>query len=127
MNNEPQVIEAEPPELSEDALADKFTSLHKNSLRYTAALGKYHRLSETAPSGSVWKPDTQLSTLSDIRKLVRAEATGAAPAKQIKLCSTATVYAVEKLAKTDQRTAMRVEQWDSNTMLLNTPSGLIDL
>jgi putative DNA primase/helicase len=37
------------------------------------------------------------------------------------------VSAVERLAKSDRRLAATIEQWDSATMLLNTPGAVIDL
>lgn len=123
----PPEVAAAPP-FSEDALALQFTERHKNDLRFTAELGKYHRLSRTPEGGALWGRDTILRTFSEVRELIREESvlTDSA-AKQSKICSATTVSAVEKLVRFDQRTAMTVEQWDASTMMLNTPSGLIDL
>jgi P4 family phage/plasmid primase-like protien len=60
--------------------------------------------------------------------LTREESAGIdSAAKQSKMCSAATVSAIERLVRMDQRTAMEVESWDRNMMLLNTPAGEIDL
>ncbi len=116
------------PPFSEDALALAYTERHKDDLRFTAEIGKYHRLIRTEDSGVCWQRDTVLRTFSEVRELIREESlTVESAAKQSKLCTAATVSAVEKLVRFDQRTAMTVEQWDANTMLLNTPSGLIGL
>lgn len=121
-------IKAEAPPLSEDDLALKFTERHKNDLRYTAEVGKWHRLSRTNEGGAVWLPENKMTAFSDVRKLVRDEAgENGTPGRLNKLCSAATISAVEKLAKSDQRTAMTAEEWDSRPMILNTPSGIIDL
>ena len=116
------------PPFSEDALALAYTDRHLNDLRYTAELGRYHRLTRLAEGGCTWVRDTILRTFSEVRLLTREESllTDSA-AKQSKLCSAAVISAVERLVRMDQRTAMEIEQWDRNTMSLNTPAGLVDL
>ena len=47
------------------------------------------------------------------------EASGIASAK--------TVYAVERLARSDRRLAATIDQWDTDPWQLNTPQGVIDL
>jgi putative DNA primase/helicase len=44
-----------------------------------------------------------------------------------RIASGATVYAVERLARSDRRHAATVDQWDANPWLLNTPGGVVDL
>lgn len=123
---QPQMVTA--PPFSEDALALTYSERNKQDLRYTAEIGKYHRLTRTAEGGLCWQRDTVLRTFSEVRELIREESlTVESAAKQNKLCTAATVSAVEKLVRFDQRTAMTIEQWDSNSMVLNTPTGLIDL
>ena len=43
------------------------------------------------------------------------------------IASAKTVYAVERLARSDLRLAAVVDQWDRDPWLLNTPNGVIDL
>jgi putative DNA primase/helicase len=116
------------PQFSEDALALHFTERHKDELRYTAELGKYHRLSRTVEGGAVWERDTVLRTYDEIRQLTREESMLTdSSTKQNRLCAAATISAVEHLVRFDQRTTMTIDQWDRNNMALNTPAGLIDL
>lgn len=122
----PELVTA--PLYSEDSLALQFTDRHQNDLRFTAELGKYHRLSRTLAGGVVWEKDTILRTFSEVRDLIREESMLApSPAKQNRLCSAATVSAVEKLVRCDSRTAMTVDMWDAEDMVINTPSGVVDL
>lgn len=121
-------IQAVAPQYSEDALALRFTETHTHDLRFTAELGKYHRLIRTDEGGAFWERDTVLRTFDEIRQLAREESmlTDSA-AKQSRLCSAATISAVEHLVRSDQRTAMTIDKWDSHGMLLNTTAGVVDL
>src|SRR5262249_50744811 len=49
------------------------------------------------------------------------------PKQRRLIASAKTVSAVERLASTDRRIAGRIDQFDSDPWLLNTPSGTIDL
>lgn len=121
-------IQAVAPAHSEDALALRFTSAHENDLRYTAESGRYHRLTRTTEGGAFWERDSVLRTFDEIRQLAREESMLTdSQTKQSRLCSAATISAVERLIRADQRTAMTVEQWDSHAMLLNTTGGTVDL
>lgn len=116
------------PPFSEDALALAYTDKHLDDMRYTAEVGKYHRLLRTPAGGCVWQRDTILRTFSEIRQLTREESASIdSSAKQNKICSAATISAIERLVRMDQRTAMEVDSWDKSTMLLNTPAGEMDL
>jgi putative DNA primase/helicase len=43
------------------------------------------------------------------------------------IASAKTVAAVERLARADRRIAATIDQWDRDPLLLNTPSGVVDL
>jgi putative DNA primase/helicase len=43
------------------------------------------------------------------------------------IASAKTVYAVERLARSDRRLAATVDQWDADPWQLNTPDGVVDL
>lgn len=43
------------------------------------------------------------------------------------IASAKTVYAIERLARSDRQLAATVDQWDADPWLLNTPDGAIDL
>src|SRR5450755_4213329 len=116
------------PEFSEDSLSLLYTGRHLDDLRFTPELGKYHRLSRTDAGGVCWNRDTVCRTFSEIRDLVREQSMLVEKeGRQSRLCSAATISAVERLCRFDQKTVMTVDRWDENTMVLNTPSGLVDL
>ncbi len=113
---------ASPPS-SEDYLARAFTHAHGDDWRYVAALGQWFEW-----TGTRWRPDTVARVLDLIRLVCRTEASGlddAADARRI--ASDRTIRAVERLARSDPRHAARMEDWDLDTMLLNTPAGIVDL
>jgi putative DNA primase/helicase len=112
-----------PTELSDDALALRFTEIHGNNLRYTAALGRWNRF-----DGTCWKPDETLHVFDLARDVCRqaAASSGKAPIA-IRLASSQTVYAVERLARVDRRHAAIVAQWDADPWLLNTRGGVVNL
>lgn len=130
MSTQPDVISEQEcvtsPEFSEDSLALLYTGRHSDDLRYTPELGKYHRLSRSDDGGACWHRDTVCRTFSEIRDLTREQSMLTEKGKA-RLCSAATISSVEKLVRFDQRTVMTVDQWDSATMVLNTPSGIVDL
>ena len=130
MSTQPDVISEQEcvtsPEFSEDSLALLYTGRHSDDLRYTPELGKYHRLSRSDDGGTCWHRDTVCRTFSEIRDLTREQSMLTEKGKA-RLCSAATISSVEKLVRFDQRTVMTVDQWDSATMVLNTPSGIVDL
>jgi putative DNA primase/helicase len=116
------------PNFSEDYLALLYTRQHLEDLRFTPELGKYHRLSRTAAGGVCWHRDTVCRTFSEIRDLTRQQSMLIdKEGRQVRLCSASTISAVEKLVRFDQKTVMEIEQWDANPMVLNTPSGIVDL
>jgi putative DNA primase/helicase len=63
--------------------------------------------------------------------LVRKTARGVALTADYKtakaICDGSTIAAVEKLARSDRRVAARVNQFNTNHWLLNTPGGVVDL
>src|ERR1019366_3029668 len=60
-----------PAEYADDALALKFTEMHGNDLRYTAAWGRW-----SAWDGRVWRPDSTYYVFDLARKVCRAESSG---------------------------------------------------
>jgi putative DNA primase/helicase len=114
--------EARPPEFSDDALALDFAERRKDDLRYVATWGRWLHF-----DGRHWEYDETLNVFDLVRQLCR-EAAGRAPKKnQAGIVSAKTVSAVERLAKSDRRLAATIDQWDSDPMLLNTPTGVINL
>ena len=112
---------AMPPAFSDDSLALSFTDANRDRLRYVAMSGKWYEW-----TGTVWREDTTLHVFSLARDLCRGVAAKANESCR-SLASSKTVNAVVSLARADRRTATRLEQWDSNPLLLNTPDGTIML
>jgi putative DNA primase/helicase len=108
---------------SDDSLALRFTDRHAVDLRYTAGWSRW-----SIWDGTRWKPDTTLHVFGMSRKICRIAASEITNPKMAqKIASAATVAAVERLARSDSRHAARVDSWDTNDWLLNTPDGAVDL
>jgi putative DNA primase/helicase len=112
-----------PPAFTDESLALRFAEVHADRLRYVAALGRWFEW-----DGKKWHQDETLRAFNLSRAICR-EAAAECNENRVAsaLASAKTVAAVERLAKADRRLAATVDQWDSNLMLLNTPSGVVDL
>lgn len=118
--------------LTEDQIAKQFTDIYGNELRYVAEWGKWLRW-----DGRVWRVDTTLSVMDLARGVCReaAEATAAigdltpaaAARLRARIRSAASIWAVARIASTDPRHAVTVDQLDANEWELNTPGGVLDL
>jgi hypothetical protein len=99
----------------DDTIAEIFAAEHADDLRYVAEWGKWYEWRK-----GCWREEKTLRVFDLIRKTCRAfgiERAGMAR----------TVAAVHTLARADRRIAATAEQWDSDPMLLNTPTGVVDL
>ena len=107
---------------SDDDLATLFVDQNPD-MRYVAKWGKWLHW-----DGQVWAHDDMLTVLSMAREMMRIFAASAEDDKQRRrLLAEARINAVASLARSDRRTASSVDQWDQDDLILNTPSGLIDL
>jgi putative DNA primase/helicase len=108
---------------SDEVLARSFIDRHGENVRYTAFWGQWRIW-----DGRRWAGDEKLEAFSFIRKYCYEQAKLAGKSKGAKgIASAGTVAAIERLARADQRIAVKVEEWDANPWLLNTPAGAIDL
>jgi phage/plasmid-associated DNA primase len=107
---------------SEDALALQFAGQYFDVLRFVAPWSRWLRY-----NGARWLTDERLETFDDARKICRATALQAETKARTRLSSASTVAAVERLARSDQRLAATVDQWDEDFWLLNTPAGTVNL
>ena len=106
---------------SEDDLANKFSAVHVDDLRYCAAWNRWFMW-----DGSVWRPDVTVRVFGLAREVCsHAAALCNEPSK--KIASAATIAAVERLARSDLRHATLPEDWDAARFLLNTPECVVDL
>jgi putative DNA primase/helicase len=112
-----------PPAFTDEALAIRFATRHAENLRYVAAMGRWF-----AYTGTYWRLDDTLFAFDRARHICR-ESSAECNKDKISsvLASAKTVSAVERLARSDRKLVATIDQWDQDVMLLNTPSGTIDL
>ncbi|HEV2400855.1 MAG TPA: phage/plasmid primase, P4 family [Candidatus Sulfotelmatobacter sp.] len=114
-----------PPRLSEEALALRFSRQYADDLRYVSSWGHW-----MCWDGLRWTNDNTLHVFDLARGICRkasAECGDARDRTAMRIAAAQTVTAIERLARADRRHAARVEQWDTNVWLLNTPQGTVDL
>jgi putative DNA primase/helicase len=106
-------------EWSEDALALALIDRHQDEWRYVPRWGIWMHF-----RAGRWVQDERHRTLTYTRKVCRAAATESGLKE---LGKSATVAAVERLSRIDERMATAVEEWDRDPWFLNTPDGTVDL
>ena len=111
-----EVADAAAPDLSEEALAQRFVRLHGDGLCFVAKWSQWY-----AWTGPRWETDSTLDAFDRACAVCRSAAPEAdTPNIQKSLASAKTVAAVEKLAKADRRIAATVDQWDVDPDVFNT-------
>ena len=108
--------------ITEDALADRFSELSAPDWRYVAVWTAWLKW-----AGTRWQIDTAGEVFEEIRQICRAAAVSAQAADIRRIRSDRTIRAVERIARSDPRHAALPEEFDADTMLLNTPAGTVDL
>lgn len=110
-----------PPQFSDDSLALELVS-QATSFRWSPGLG--WMLDDT----KIWTRDENLSRYDLARHICRAAASNCDDEGEAKrLASARTVNAVLSLAQSDPRIVIPSGFWDADRMVLNTPSGIVDL
>ena len=118
-------VDSSAPLFSEEFLALEFSDRYATDLRYVSSWGRWMRW-----NGCRWEMDDTLAVYDLARAICRMAATEWAaekPSAASRLASAATVAAVERLARADRRHAAKIEQWDADPWLLNTPRGTVEL
>ncbi len=116
-------VDSIPAEFSDENLTLRFTAEHGDILRFVHGWGRWYQW-----DGAVWRPDETLNVFDMARRVCRAASSECDKEKVAAMVASAkTVAAVERLAKADRRHAARVDQWDADPWLLNTPGGVVDL
>ncbi|MEJ8570764.1 phage/plasmid primase, P4 family [Microbaculum marinum] len=111
------------PPLSDDAIAADFADSHGQNWKYVPAWGAWHQW-----CGNVWKPDVTGLVRELARQVCRSAARQASkPGEARHMASDKKMSAVLRVAAADPRIAVAPSRWDAHQMLLNTPSGVIDL
>ena len=109
------------PAFSDEDLALRFAELHAGSLRFVAAWNKW-----LIWTGAHWRFDDTMHAFNLARYVCR-EAARKCNEHGASIASARKRGAVEHLARSDERIAATIDQWDPDPWLLNTPDGVIDL
>ena len=110
-----------PPECTDEALALRFTDLHKHRLQYVASWSRW-LIREPA----VWRFDETLHAFDMARAVCRqAAAECENPKIAATVASAKTVAAVERLARADRRHAATTDQWDADPWSLQIHRGAL--
>ncbi len=108
---------------TEDGLATAFTRRYGDDWRYCSLWGKW-----LVWTGVRWNSDQLLYVTHLSRGICRAASFKAeTPRQKTKLASSATIAAVEKIARSDPKHAATADEWDADVWALNTPGGVVDL
>ena len=110
------------PEFSDEDLALRFALRHAMNLRFVASWNRW-----LFWNGVQWQFEATLRAWDFARQICREAAAQCNGKKASAIASARTIYAVERLARSDRRLAAVVDQWDADPWLLNTPGGVIDL
>ena len=111
------------PAFSDEALALQFAERHADDLRFVAAWNRW-----LFWNGQHWQFEETLRAWDFARQVCREAAAQCNKAKTASaIASAKTVYAVERLARSDRRLAATIDQWDADPWQLNTPQGVVDL
>jgi putative DNA primase/helicase len=119
-----EVLGENAPAFSDEDLALRFAGQHADDLRFVAAWNRW-----LVWDGKNWQFEETLRAWDFARQICRDAATQChnKPKEASGIASAKTVYAVERLARSDRRLAATIDQWNTDPWQLNTPQGVIDL
>jgi putative DNA primase/helicase len=111
-----EVVDARPPEFSDEALALRFSAKHADEARYVSAWSRW-----LLWDGIRWDFDTTMRAFDFARTICRVASSEAdQPKLAAAIASAKTVSATVSLARADRRHAATVGQWDADAWSLNT-------
>jgi putative DNA primase/helicase len=108
--------------VTEDSAAVRFVELHGDNLRYCHSTGAWFRW-----NGSVWAKDQTGAAFQWARELARQLSEDQDEKNRYITNKTSFTSGVERFAKVDPHVAVTIEFWDSDSLLLGTPAGTVDL
>lgn len=118
----PETLAVLAPFLSEDGLALEFAKHAQPHLRWSPGLGWMRA------DGGCWVRDDDLKRFDAARLFCRESALlSPQESERRRITSAKGVSAVLTLAQSDRRIVVPADAWDRDPLVLNTPSGLIDL
>ena len=77
--------------------------------------------------GDHWSVDETQFVVNELRQVTREAAAGFKQYEARRLASNKTIRAVERIASSDSRIAVRPTDWDNAPNLFNTQGGTLDL
>ncbi len=111
------------PALSDDAIAADFVARHGQQWKHVPAWGAWYQW-----CGTIWQRDETGMVRELVRRMCRSAARQASnPAVARHIASDRKMSAVLRVAAADPGIALPPSRWDTHPMLLNTPSGVVDL
>jgi putative DNA primase/helicase len=120
-----------PPEYSEDALAEEFTRKYENVLKFSGTENCWYNW-----DGHIWSQDRSGIALDKARKVCKVASSDVMARQELgrkverisNTLSSRRMFAnVEAIARTDRKHVVTPTKFDSRTMILNTPKGVVDL
>ena len=120
-----------PPEYSEDALGEQFTTRYQESMKYCGPNKCWFLWQD-----GVWVEDDSGMAIDKSRricKIASSDVMGRTDlgSKQNRISNNISSFrmfgAVEKIARTDRRHVVKPTRFDSKLWILNTPGGVVDL
>jgi P4 family phage/plasmid primase-like protien len=120
-----------PKALSDDDLAKRFSLRYAGKFLYCEELGRWYQW-----TGTHWAYDTTRAVFDAARESSRLDLADALAvdltnsqrrALRTRFGSAATINAIVRLASSDRRHAVRVNELDADRWLINTPGGIVDL
>lgn len=111
------------PALSDDAIAMDFAALHAQDWKHIPAWGAWYQW-----RGNIWERDEVGMVRELVRQVCRSAARQASkPGESRNIASEKKMSAVLRVAAADPLVAVPPSRWDTHQMLLNTPTGVVDL
>jgi putative DNA primase/helicase len=109
-------------EVTEDAIARRFTARKAETRRFDHTSGRWFWW-----TGYRWAPDETGGVLSELRQLARAATEGAKGSKLERARKAAFAGGAERFARCDPAHAVTAKVWDRDDWLMGTPGGTVDL
>lgn len=123
LREEDKVSNSTLPKDCDDELALSFTAVYGQDLKYVALWNQWFQW-----DGTRWAEDDTLNCYDRARNICRARARLMDKERAAgDVASAKTVSAIERLARADRAHAAVTSQFDADPMLLNTPTGTMDL
>lgn len=117
-----ELIQRSNEPITEDGVAQRFTELYRDELRYCHDTGSWFKW-----TGQIWEENRIGYAFQSARELIRNLAKNEKEKTRFVTSKTSFAGGVERYARTDRAFAVTAEYWDRDPLLLGTPGGTVDL